>query len=642
MVYIGSGNALRRVGADGIIATIAGGNEADSTEDGAPARDTAIGSLQSLSMGPDKNLYLFDSSTYSVKTIGTSFTSSSGADEIAITDSDNEEIYVFDSSGRHLRTIDVWSNAVLWEFDYDADGNLITVRDVDGDETQIERVAGDPTAITSPAGQRTELAVNVECYLASISDPENNAYQFTYSAGDGLLTKMTTPNGHDYAFEYNGNGRLVKDANPAGGYQTLERSRLTQADGFKVDIATKMGRVTTYETQELPEGGMKAIKRYPFGLEKELIWSPDSSRLITYVDGTVIELQQAPDPRFGMQIPLPELLRETIPSGLQRNLSLERDVQPGTITDLIHINDRTYTNIFNEVNKSFTLTTPEGRQKVVAINDQARVAAVQSGTLAPVSFTYDSSGKATAITIGSGADQRTFQFSYTNGFLSSMTDPLGYPTSFQRDSAGRIISKMLPDGRSIGFTYDANGNVVSVTPPGRPAHALTYTAIDNLSAYDPPDAGFSPDVTTISYNDDGQITGVVRPGGSRVAIGYDAGGRAASFTLSPGHTTTLSYDPTHAQLTGLSTSDGVGQSLTWDGFLQTGETWSGPVAGSVEVSYNDYFQVDGMRVNGGSRRDFLYDNDGLLIAAENLSMVRDENGLITATAIDATISRKFL
>jgi RHS repeat-associated protein len=641
-LYIGTAGAVRKVGPDGIIVTIAGGTEADSTEDGVPAKRVAFGNIDGVQMGPDKNLYLFEQSRFWVRKIGTSFGVDSGENKISIADKDNEELYVFDGSGRHLRTTDVWSKAVLWEFDYDTDGNLMTIRDVDGDETTIDRdLYGNPTTITPPKAQPSTLAVNPDGYLTSITDPEGNTYQFTYN-GDGLLTAMTNPNDHQYVFEYDSQGRLVKDINPAGGFQTLERIRLTEAEGFKVNITTAEGRMTSYETQDLPEGGKKVIKTYPFGLSKQLIWAPDSSQWIQYVDGTEIDFHQGPDPQFGMEIPIPESLTETTPAGLKRETRMAREVQLGTITDSISINDRTYTNTFDELEKRFTLTTPEGRQKTVTLNDQGRVSMMQLNTLAPINFSYNDQGKGETITIGSGSDERSFQFSYDQyGFLSSMTDPLGGMITFQRDLAGRIIGKSMPDGRTITFNYDANGNVTSVTPPGRTGHTLSYTEVDKLSTYDPPNAGFSPDATTFAYNLDGQLTGIVRPGGSSLVIGYDSSGRALSFTHSHG-TTIAAYDPNHAQLTTLTTSDGVDtviQSLTWDGFLMVGESWEGPFSASVEGSHNDLFLVKSMRVSGGAWRNFSYDNDGLMVSAGDLNMVRDENGLITETSI-GTVTTK--
>jgi YD repeat-containing protein len=42
-------------------------------------------------------------------------------------------------------------------------------------------------------------------------------------------------------------------------------------------------------------------------------------------------------------------------------------------------------------------------------------------------------------------------------------------TAYVNDEAGRVQTKVLPDGREIGFSYDGNGNVTSITPPGKPA-----------------------------------------------------------------------------------------------------------------------------------------------------------------------------
>jgi YD repeat-containing protein len=49
--------------------------------------------------------------------------------------------------------------------------------------------------------------------------------------------------------------------------------------------------------------------------------------------------------------------------------------------------------------------------------------------------------------------------------------------------------------------------------------------------------------------------------------------------------------------------------------LLTRTTWTGPVAGSVERTYNNNFQVISEKVNGGTPITYQYDADGLLIKA---------------------------
>ncbi|WP_129346320.1 RHS repeat protein [Sorangium cellulosum] len=83
--------------------------------------------------------------------------------EIVIPAEDGGEAYVFDGSGKHLRTVDTRTGATLFQMSYDSSGLLIAIADVDGDVTAIERDArGTPLSITGPFGQATQIALNAD------------------------------------------------------------------------------------------------------------------------------------------------------------------------------------------------------------------------------------------------------------------------------------------------------------------------------------------------------------------------------------------------------------------------------------------------------------------------------------------------
>ena len=69
-------------------------------------------------------------------------------------------------------------------------------------------------------------------------------------------------------------------------------------------------------------------------------------------------------------------------------------------------------------------------------------------------------------------------FAYNaQGYLQTVTDPLGRTVNYAYDAAGRVTTQTLPDGREILYGYDAGGNLTSLTPPGRSAHVFAYTCL---------------------------------------------------------------------------------------------------------------------------------------------------------------------
>jgi YD repeat-containing protein len=71
---------------------------------------------------------------------------------------------------------------------------------------------------------------------------------------------------------------------------------------------------------------------------------------------------------------------------------------------------------------------------------------------------------------------------------------------------------------------------------------------------------------------------VTRPDGATLTYGYDSAGRLQTTTIPQG-TITLAYNATTGRLQSSTAPSGEAIAYAFDGFLKTGETWSGPVAG---------------------------------------------------------------
>ena len=74
----------------------------------------------------------------------------------------------------------------------------------------------------------------------------------------------------------------------------------------------------------------------------------------------------------------------------------------------------------------------------------------------------------------------------------------------------------------------------------------------------------------------------------------------------------------------------------YDGWLPTGTTWSGAVAGTVSRTFDNNFRVTSQSVNGANPVAIAYDGDGLLTQVGVLAVTRNaQTGLVTATALGA-------
>jgi YD repeat-containing protein len=151
------------------------------------------------------------------------------ASEFLIPDEDGRTGYVFDTFGRHLRTLDAVSKVTLLTFSYDRQGRLDTIADNFGNQTHVSRDAtGLPVSILGPYDESTTLKVASDGYLASVANANGETTSFEYDGG-GLLTSLTNPLGGTSRFIYDSAGRLTKDTEPSGAFQNLARKDETSA-----------------------------------------------------------------------------------------------------------------------------------------------------------------------------------------------------------------------------------------------------------------------------------------------------------------------------------------------------------------------------------------------------------------------------
>ncbi|MBI3387014.1 MAG: hypothetical protein HY027_04650 [Deltaproteobacteria bacterium] len=649
----GSTTLLKRL--RGGIATIVAGNRAGGfliNGDGGPAVGANIGFPGYIAVDPAGDIYIgspYGNATQ-VRRIRRRLPGLDLSD-LLIPSEDGSVVYRFDASGRHLETRHALTGAVLLSFGYDAGGRLISITEKTGgtdNATTIEHDGnGNPTGIVGPYGQRTTLSVDANGWLSSLSNPANETMTFESSA-DGLMTSRTTPRGFTYTYEYDALGLLTHDIDPAGGSQILARSVIapnaTISYGDEVTRTTGLGRTTDYRVEFLSDGTRHEVVTAPSGTKRESLYGKDSSRKMSFADGTTIAGVDGPDPQFGMLAPVMQTLVSRTPGGLSLAIgqtataTQSNPLDPLSVTQLTRtftINGRTDTSIYDAATKLFTNTTSANRQGTATIDDQGRGTAEQFGGLAPAAMTYDVRGRLITMTEGAEAEVRTTTYSYNaQSYVQTITDPIGRMVSFTYDAAGRPLTEMLPDGRVVTATYDPNGNLAHITPPGRLAHQMSYSPVDLETQYNPPDVvSVVPDEVNSSFSIDRQLTLLSRPDGASVTPVYDTAGRISSIAFSRG-SLGMSYDTTTGLLTGITAPDGIGHVFGYDGDLLRSEQLTGPVPSTVAWTYDNDFRVASESVNGGNAASFSYDADSVLTQAGSLVVAPDaQSGLLAGTTL---------
>ena len=188
-IYIAATNRVRRVGTNGIISTFAGNGAAAPFADGGPGPQTAIATANGLGTGPDQAIYVADAGHHRIRRIAPAFPGVSASD-LLVPSENGGLVYIFSGEGKHLRTLNALTGAVILQFTYNANGHPIAIADGDGNVVTIERNGVDPTAIVAAGGQRTTLATDANGWLSRITDPLNQSTSFQYTSG-GLLQQFT-------------------------------------------------------------------------------------------------------------------------------------------------------------------------------------------------------------------------------------------------------------------------------------------------------------------------------------------------------------------------------------------------------------------------------------------------------------------
>ena len=641
--YVSALNQVWRRDIDGTLAVVAGGGSLSA--DGSPAQSAALGTPVGIACAQDGSYFVTNGGA--VIRISQSLWTRSG-NEAIVPSEDGRERYYFDlSTGRHVRTSDTFTGAIRYRFNYDDSGRLRSIYDLMGDSTLVQRDSnGDPIGIVGPFGHRTRLTVSgQQGFLASMADTLSLANPMAFDATpDGLLRSFRDVAQNLHQFTYASDGRLQLDQQPtsAGGSQTLG---VTYSGNSRTVTRTSAeGRTASYSTVDLADGTRQRRVTDERNLltyasdtlaGQSLVWNPDRSSS---------QASLAPDPRsgFGMASPFVSKMTDSLPSGQVRRVSVTRSVPAGfappavggTWQEDVAVNqDAAFHTEFNGDSIVLRTASPEHRLTKIALNVSGRPRTVWATAIDTVQYGYDAHGRLTHVAQGG----RAWRYAYdTKGRLNTVTDTLNHQTQFGYDDIDRLKTETLPDNQVVNFDYDANGNLKTVTPPGQPAHTFDFTAINLPQHYIPPAANGTGDntnyTTTYSYNLDGQLKTILRPDGATVTLNYESGtGRLQSVDIPPRGTVTYKYK-TLGQLDSLISPDNLHTGYTYDGPLPLSESWRGPTAGRVDVSYDAQFRPITQMVDSSSSAAFTYDADGFLTGAGLIGIHRlASNGLIDST-----------
>jgi len=550
-------------------------------------------------------------------------------------------VHLFDADGRMTSAVDRNGNAITYA--YDAQDRLQSITDPVGRVTTFAYDGnGRLDAITDPAGRVTDFNVDAAGNLTGVTFPDGATRGFGYDARH-LMTAQTSPRGFVTQYQYDGLGFFAQSTQPDGSLRQVNPAQkiglvdtsgglgsegnpapIVRPETALSGFVDPEGRVLTAATGRFgepvavaePSGIMRTIDRDANGnpVLEDAPGSNRISRVFNAFGNPVLVTDQT----------LGGSTQFTFDTALNRPLSI---VDPA---------GETSSAAWDANGNLVGLTWPSGLSLTQTFNADGLLASRTSINGLVTTFEYDALGNRTALTSGTGPEQRRTEVARdARGQAQAITDAEGNTLGFEIDSMDRLTALVLPDARRVEFTYDDDGQRASLTPPAGNAYGFTYSNTGRPSAEQyPAVAGGGSNEVSYGYDASGRLTSVNRADGSTLGYARDSAGRIVAINMPQGNYT-FAYDPASGLQTSAGSPQGVTQQFEYLGGLLTAVDWLGPVTGRVEYEYDASGRLGALTV-AGTRYDHAYDANDNLTQVGAFTLAYDPaTGEPIATSLDA-------
>ncbi|WP_081378271.1 DUF6531 domain-containing protein, partial [Pseudomonas fluorescens] len=371
----------------------------------------------------------------------------------------------YDDQGR--LTVEQDPMGAVTAYQYDDAGRLVALFPGDDEPTSYEHDNGFVRVVRrGEAVWKYERSVQGD--VIRKTDPDGNSTDYSYDK-HGQLIGVWYPDSSCHRLVWNERGQLLEEQLPNGGIKRYRYDDL----GRQVAREDEHGAQTVYEWDSvgrlirlvLPDGATREFSYNPYG---KIIAERDELGHVTgyeYADGLHL---------------------------ISRRLNAD-----GTQIKYRYDNTRLLlTEIENETGETYQLAYhPNGLIRQETGFDGQRTA-----------YAYDLNGNLLEKT----------EYGDDNSQLI---------TRYERDHAGRLVRKTLPDNSVVDYTYDRQGNLLSVED-GHWALAYEYDRQNRLTAEH---QGWG----TLRYGYDacGQLKNLCLPDNNRLTFNHDKGGHLATVEL---------------------------------------------------------------------------------------------------------------
>ncbi|MBV9344427.1 MAG: hypothetical protein JOZ03_05485 [Gammaproteobacteria bacterium] len=556
----------------------------------------------------------------------------------AVPSYDGSLAYLFDSAGRHVRTVDGRLGMTLLVITYDAAGRIASMQGSMGGRPvhmSVERDAqGRARQLLGSDQMKTELTLDGNGRLVRTLDSAGDATSIEWLSS-GIVSAKTDPLGHTAHYGYDASGRLQTATDEDGVTVRFERRELT--NGFEVTVTSALGRRSAYRAERSSEG-LRLTATATDGSTNTEYLDARGARHIQWADGTRSSVGSLAHPTWGTAAPILTPSTATRPDGVQSLREVRFAVRAdqglpyrlsGTIETIE--NGHRWVETLDPTQRTRVIVDGAGRRTLSAYDSAGRIVRSLHPGIAEEGYGYDSMGRLASVTVGSGPESSTTRYDYDAPSGSvTVTLPDGTVAKTLNDRAGRPAASVDASGAVTLMTHDRAGRLVGFQAPGGFSYRLGLSAAGRFTGFAPPMIGEDGTAEILSYDADGRLQAIAGPGAISLTAAYDSGARLTSVQFDQGRRD-YRYAPQSDRVEEIQDPGGVVTAYRYAGPYATRIAWSGAIAGAVELKRDADGRITHETVNGGSALDYAYDPAGLLSGIGSLSIHRDESGLIAST-----------
>ncbi|XP_013205609.2 teneurin-4 [Microtus ochrogaster] len=550
-------NRIRQVTTSGEISLVAGApsgcdckNDANcdcfSGDDGY-AKDAKLNTPSSLAVCADGELYVADLGNIRIRFIRKNKPFLNTQNMYELSSPIDQELYLFDTSGKHLYTQSLPTGDYLYNFTYTGDGDITHITDNNGNMVNVRRDStGMPLWLVVPDGQVYWVTMGTNNALRSVTTQGHELAMMTYHGNSGLLATKSNENGWTTFYEYDTFGRLTNVTFPTGQVSSF---RSDTDSSVHVQVETSSKDDVTITTNLSASGAFYTLLQDQ--VRNSYYIGADGSLRLLLANGMEVALQTEPHLLAGTVNPTVGKRNVTLPIDNGLNLvewRQRKEQARGQVTVFgrrLRVHNRNLLSLdFDRVTRTEKIYDDHRKFTLRILYDQAGRPSLwsPSSRLNGVNVTYSPGGHIAGIQRG------------------IMSERMEY------DQAGRITSRIFADGKMWSYTYleksmvlhlhsqrqyifefDKNDRLSSVTMPNVARQTLeTIRSVGYYrNIYQPPEGNAS---VIQDFTEDGHLLHTFYLGtGRRVVYKYGKLSKLAE-TLYDTTKVSFTYDETAGML----------------------------------------------------------------------------------------------